>query len=333
MKLKKTIVRVAAAVLMVVFFTASPASADSYLAIGTAAATGTWYPLGAGLSTVINENTEGIRATVESTKGGEANVHHLARKDMEIALVPPWSIADAFHGRDKYAGVEGFPAKVAGWFAFAPNDLTIMVRKGSGIQSIKDFRGKSVNLGAPGTFNRPILEMVLETYGMSTDDVSGIDIAIASAANRLKDRQIDAIWWWSATPASAFTDASVSIETRLIGIEPPMIEKLLEKYPWFTPSTINPGAYRGNDTKIQTLSTKIVAAMTADVPSQVAYDATKAVFENLETLGKLHPVFKGLNKETALIGLTVPLHPGVLKYYEEQNFPGLDAFLNSVGKL
>ena len=308
-------------------------AADAYFAIGTAKATGSWYPLGAALSKVINDKTSGISASVEATKGGMANVHHLAKGEFETALVPSWAILDAMKGTAEYAGKKGFPAKVAGWFAFAPNYLTIMVPNDSGIQSIKDFQGKRINLGAPGTFNRPILQMVLETYGIGTSKVEGFDIAVSPAANRMKNRQLDAIWWWSANPASAFTDASVSIDTRLVGVEPKMIDTLTGKFPWFKAGVIKGGIYKGSDADVRTIFTKITAAMTMAVNEDTAYKVTKAVFENLGTLGQLHPIFKRLTKENALEGLAIPLHPGVAKYFKEVGVPGLDAFMKEVGKL
>ena len=285
------------------------------------------------MTKVINDKADGVKASVEATKGGMANVHHLAKKEFEAALVPSWSIADAMKGTGEYAGKAGFPAKVAGWFAFAPNYLTIMVPNDSAIQSIKDFKGKQINLGAPGTFNRPILQMVLETYGIGVSDVEGFDIAISPAANRLKNRQLDAIWWWSANPASAFTDASVSIDTRLVGIEADMVKTLTTKYPWFKAGKIEGGIYKGTDAAVDTVFTKITAAMTMSVSEETAYKVTKAVFENLETLGQLHPVFKRLKKDNALEGLAIPLHPGVAKYYQEIGIPGLDTFMEKVGKL
>jgi hypothetical protein len=35
---------------------------------------------------------------------------------------------------------------------------------------------------------------------------------------------------------------------------------------------------------------------------------------------------KDLNRESALAGITIPLHIGALKYFEEQKFPGLQDY-------
>ena len=59
-----------------------------------------------------------------------------------------------------------------------------------------------------------------------------------------------------------------------------------------------------------------------DLPDDLAYDLTKTVWENIDVLRQAHPAFKNVSLETALKGVTVPPHPGALKYYLEHNVPG-----------
>ena len=310
----------------------APASAETYVSIGTAKATGSWYPLGAALSTVVSKHAAGVTAKVESTKGGMANVHLLAKKQVDVAFVPPWAIADARKGAGDYKGKKGFPVKVSGWLGFAPNYLTVMVPADSAIKSVNDLRGKRVNMGAPGTFNRPILRMVLNEQGIAVKDVKAFDIALGPAVNRLKNRQLDVVWWWAATPASAFTDASVSLNTRLIGLSPASVKQLTDKYSWFSAGSIPAGTYKGTAQATPTVFTKISAAILSSVPDEVAYKMTKAVFENLKELGAIHPVFKKLSKANVLEGLSIPIHPGAEKYFREVGVPGLDAFVKKMAE-
>jgi uncharacterized protein len=56
----------------------------------------------------------------------------------------------------------------------------------------------------------------------------------------------------------------------------------------------------------------------------VVYAITKEVFDNFEDFKKLHPAYQGLTKEIMLQGMTAPIHPGAMKYYQES---GLDKYL------
>jgi hypothetical protein len=44
---------------------------------------------------------------------------------------------------------------------------------------------------------------------------------------------------------------------------------------------------------------------------------TKKVFDNLDVFKKLHPAYNVLTKENMLEGMSAPIHPGALKYYQE----------------
>ncbi|MFZ1985373.1 MAG: TAXI family TRAP transporter solute-binding subunit [Desulfatitalea sp.] len=55
----------------------------------------------------------------------------------------------------------------------------------------------------------------------------------------------------------------------------------------------------------------------AKVPESIVYVVTKAVFENFEALKDLHPAYSGLTQKGMLEGLSAPIHPGALKYYQE----------------
>jgi TRAP-type uncharacterized transport system substrate-binding protein len=60
------------------------------------------------------------------------------------------------------------------------------------------------------------------------------------------------------------------------------------------------------------------AKSSSKTPTQTIYELVKAVFENLEDFKKLHPAFANLDKKRMVTdGLSIPLHPGVAKYYKE----------------
>ncbi|MNT98479.1 hypothetical protein D3C72_2410710 [compost metagenome] len=55
----------------------------------------------------------------------------------------------------------------------------------------------------------------------------------------------------------------------------------------------------------------------AGVSDETAYQMTKLLFENLERLKASHSAAAGINPEAAVMGLTIPLHPGAERYYRE----------------
>ena len=48
----------------------------------------------------------------------------------------------------------------------------------------------------------------------------------------------------------------------------------------------------------------------------VVYRMTKAIFDNLDRVQKIHPICKYIKLDTARL-VSIPLHPGAEKYYQE----------------
>ncbi|RYD05940.1 hypothetical protein N752_06760 [Desulforamulus aquiferis] len=57
--------------------------------------------------------------------------------------------------------------------------------------------------------------------------------------------------------------------------------------------------------------------VTDKMDDQTAYDITKAIFTNLESLKAAHNVGKFISKESAKDGISIPMHPGAEKYFNE----------------
>jgi hypothetical protein len=55
-----------------------------------------------------------------------------------------------------------------------------------------------------------------------------------------------------------------------------------------------------------------------DVSEDIVYNLTKLLWDNLATLQEIHSATKAMTLEEALKGIPVPLHPGALRYYQEQ---------------
>ena len=53
------------------------------------------------------------------------------------------------------------------------------------------------------------------------------------------------------------------------------------------------------------------------VPDELAYQMAKQLYENLETLHSAHNAAKAIQRDKAIQGMPVPLHPGAERYYKE----------------
>ena len=67
-----------------------------------------------------------------------------------------------------------------------------------------------------------------------------------------------------------------------------------------------------------TLAVMAVWATHDAVPETVAYEVTKALYENTQTMAQVHVQGKNITLATATAVGTAPLHPGALKYFREK---------------
>jgi TRAP transporter TAXI family solute receptor len=150
------------------------------------------------------------------------------------------------------------------------------------------------------------------------EDIRAEGLKAAECAKMLQDGRIDAFFYTVGHPAGAITEATAG--RRRIRIVPITgMEPLLASVPYYAETTI-PGALYPNaaDTlDVPTIGVMTTLVTSVDVPAEVVYTLTKALFENLEEFKEQHPAFAALTPEGMLRGLTAPLHQGARRYYVE----------------
>ncbi len=286
-----------------------------FINIGTGGTAGTYYPLGGAMAEILKANIPGVNATAESTGASSANINMLNQGEIELALVQN----DVSYYAD--LGIELFEeqGKIEGLRAIAtlyPEVCQIITTKNTGITSVADFAGKKIAVGAAGSGVEANARQILAAYGLSYEDIKPQYLSFAEAAAGLKDGNIDAGFITAGTPTSAVLDLSAQNQVVLISIDDAIADQLVEEYPFYTKVLIPADVYN-TDADIQTLAVKAMLATTDKMSEEMAYNITKAIFENLDKLAAAHAAGKLVSLETAQEGISIPLHPGAEKYFNE----------------
>ena len=292
----------------------------TFVTIGTGGITGVYYPTGGAIAKIVNAKKDkyDIRATVESTGASVFNINAIMAGDLEFGIAQPDRQYQAYNGLSEW---EGKPQKdLRAVFALAPEAVTFVAAEDSGIKSLKDAKGKVVNIGNPGSGNRQNAIDVFEAAGINIEkDLKAESIKAADAPRMLQDGRIDGFFYTVGHPNGNIKEATAGKrKTRIVSITD--IEPLVKKFPYYSLTNIDmaqyPEATNANE-KVTTVGMLATFVTSAKVPDDVVYAITKEVFENLDEFKKLHPALEGLTRETMLEGLTAPIHPGALKYYKE----------------
>lgn len=304
------------AIFALVFLSAAWA-APQQLTMGTGGTAGTYYPFGGAMSQIISDNSNGmVNITAQSTGASIENINLLAAGDVDLIIVQNDLSDYAVNGTEFFKD-----RKIGNITAIArlyPETIHLVASKDSGITTLEGFKGKNISVGAPGSGNEANARQIFDVYGFSYDDFKPHFISYAETTDHFKDRLVDAFIYTTGTPNPSIQDISTLQEIVFIPIEGEKREELLKKYPFFARDVLPANSYRGLEKPVETVAVQAILAARKELSEDVVYAITKALFENLEALGNAHHKGKTVSIEKALDGISVPIHPGAVKYYKEK---------------
>ncbi len=297
---------------------------ESYISIATGGTGGTYYPLGGAMATVLNNADIGVQANAQSTGASIENVELIHNGDAELAFIQNDVAYYAFKGEEFFDAnkqVEGSEATAGvyddlrGICCVYPEVVHVIVSNESGIKTVEDLKGKRVAVGAPGSSTEVNGRQVVEAYGLTYDDFAKTDyLSFSESADQIKNGQIDAAFATTGVPTSSITELATTYDVSFLPID---AEKL-SQYPYYSPVEIPQDAYKGMTAPVNTVAVKAMLVVNKSMSDETVYNITKALFENLDTIAEAHARGKDLQLETALEGMSIDVHPGAQKYFDEQ---------------
>lgn len=292
--------------------TEEPVSFDGVnLNFYTGSTTGTYYPFGGAICLMWNEAYPGLNAMVQSSGGSKANIFALADEECDVALVQSDTAYYAVNGKALF---EGEPE--TGYYALAA--LYPEVVQGAaveGVTSAEQLVGLRVSFSEIGSGTNYNVQQILEACGISTSDLTEYDIGPSDSADQIKDGKIDAYFSTGGCPATHITDLLTVKDCDLISIPEEARDYLVENYSFYDKYTIEAGTYESIDYDVETVAVKALLLVNDDMSDELAYALTKALFENTDLIE--HAKASYISLDTALDGVSVDLHPGAIKYYQE----------------
>jgi len=291
-------------------------SGEKWISIATASTAGAWYPIGGGIAAVINKHVPNIKANAETGAASLENIRNLIEGNVQMIFCQPDIAYKAFEGLDMYKG--NAQKNLRGLMTSYPTVAQFITVEGTGINSIEDAVGKSVAVGAPGSGTEVFSKTVLKEYGITYDDVDEQFLGVPDHVTGLKDGNVDLSMSLMPVPTGAFTELAVMHPIKVLGLRPDVQQKLVNSLPGFFSFTIPAGSYKGQDNDALTVAYRGLIITTTDMSEEDAYNITKATWENRDEWKDVHVVCKNMTLETALEGMTIPLHPGAIKYYKEK---------------
>ena len=310
----------AAAVLAVAVVAPARAQPRRLVTIASGWVVGVYYPLAGAMSRIAYTAKDlNIRATVEASGASVANAQLIASGDADFALLQNDIAFYAFNGATLPA-FKGKPVRnMGGVFTIYPELIHVVATHASGVRALRDLRGKRVAIGPPGSGTEQNALQIFEVYGLKESDLARLErVDAAAASDQLKEGRVDAAFFTTGLGSAVLVDTFLSGKVTIVPIDSVPVEVLRKQYPFYTLERIPANTYRGQEREVVTPAVMAMLVARSDLPDDLVYRFTRAIFDNLPQFHSAHAAARALTLQTAQNGMAVPLHPGAERFYREK---------------
>lgn len=285
--------------------------------LATGGTSGTYYPFGGAMCQIFNEKVDNVNFTAQSTGASVENCKLIESGEAEFALIQNDMIDYAYNGTEVFAEDGEKLQNLRVIASLYPEVIQLVVSESSGIKNVTDLKGKKISVGAAGSGTEANARHITEAAGLSYDDMTISYLSFAESADNIKDGHIDGAFVTAGIPNAAIQDVAAQNKIRIVTMDSGISAKVIASHPFYSYFNVPTNTYNNQTDAADTVAVLATLVVSKDVPEDTVYKITKALFENQSELAVAHAKGGELSLDTALNGISIPLHPGSEKYYKE----------------
>jgi len=286
-------------------------SSATHLRIGTASMGGAYYPMGQGIANLVNEYDKGVSMVPIVTDGSVQNPRLVDNGQVDLALTNANLAYFAYNGLKPY----NKKLNVRAIATLYPSVEHMITLANSPINNISDLKGKKVAVGPAGGGTLPILEAMLNAYGLSMKDITPSYLSYADGFTQLADGNVDAAFALAGYPTSAVMQIVATHKIKFIKIDPDKLNSILKKYSYYSKIVIPKDVYKlSSDATV--IGVHNILLVSTKLDKQEVYEITKAVFDHLSEFAASNANAKQISLAKAP-DTPIPLAAGAAEYFKK----------------
>jgi TRAP transporter TAXI family solute receptor len=195
----------------------------------------------------------------------------------------------------------------------------ILVQAKSPYKTLKDAVGKKMAGGFPAQVSAYApLVAGLHNVGLTEKDFQVVVVPGADPGVRaLMEDRVELAVASIGMPAVSEANATKGVRFLPFSTDAKAVKAVAEVFPGATVKTMSPGP-AGVVEPTPLMTYPLLAVSSVAVPEEMAYRLVKSWWDHHQDTWSIHPACKGWNpKDFVIRGITVPYHPGAIKFYKE----------------
>ncbi|GAB7018178.1 TAXI family TRAP transporter solute-binding subunit [Halostagnicola bangensis] len=286
------------------------------LALHAGGTDGTYYPLGADMKQIVEEQT-GHGIQLQSTGASVENVASLGRGEAHLGLIQN-DIAYFGYNGEELEAFDGEPVEnLSGIASLYPETIHIATLEDSGIETVDDLEGATINTGDAGSGTQVNSLQILESVGVEDFDEEVGDFG--TATDQLGDGDIDAAITVGGYPIGAIENLATNQDITFVEIPDGERDDLLADAEWLAEDTIPGGTYDGVDDDVETVSVQAMLATNNEESEDIIEEVTAALFDNVDDFTTQSDF---IDVESSQDAMPIDLHPGAQAYFDGEDVDG-----------
>lgn len=319
--MKRRIILAAMTVLCaaLMYFPATPASAQKPMGIATLPQGSLGYAIASALAKVGSDKA-GLPMRAVGLGGSSVYVPQINSREIEFGTSNTFEAIFATQGTGNFAGRAHPNLRVVA--ALAPFQVGIMVRDDSGIRSLQDLKGKPFPVGYSSMKLVGIMqEAILEAVDIKSADLDGVPVPnFVKGAEMLAEGKVAGVLLAPGSGVVQKTNAQTPVRFVTIPNDPAVEARIRAKLPSTSLVLVKPNPRMASIREPVHLLGYQYTLITHDgVNEDVVYRLAKALHESKKELAAAHGSFNRFDPKSMAIDLPgATYHPGAVKYYREQ---------------
>lgn len=294
-------------------------SEKTFVRVASGPAGGYWYPLGAKQAEIFQREIPGV-ATSSAPGGGVGNIRDVANGEAEVGFTYTHSAHSAFIGESPFTEAH---TDLRHFATLYPAAYHVAVPATSNIQSYRDLANRNLSPGKLSDSGYSVFEMVMGKYGLSVNSIrtnggTVHHVSYADSVALMKDRHIDAVLAITSFPQAFFLDLEFRPGIRFLSVDEGILSEIITENPGYIRVVISDEHYASIEAPVITLGSMTTLVVNQHLPDELVYSMAKALWDSHSEFTAVADTWGQANLERALVGAAIPVHPGALRYYQEQ---------------